>query len=81
MLLVVAVVFSAAASRVTGAPWPLLLLAYSPGGITEACVTALALGMDTGFVALHHLIRITSLILAAPTAPRAMSAALGKRRR
>lgn len=51
------------------------------GGITEACVTALSLGMDTGFVAAHHLIRITSLILAAPAAHGLMSSALSEKKR
>lgn len=77
ILLGVAAAFSVAVCHVTGAPWPLVLLAYSPGGITEACVTALALGMDTGYVAAHHLVRITSLIIAAPAAHELMSAALG----
>ena len=78
LLLVVASMFSFVSCRFTGAPWPLVMLAYSPGGITEACVTALALGLDTGFVAAHHLVRISSLILAAPTAHRVMSSALPK---
>lgn len=52
-----------------------------PGGITEACVTALSLGMDTGFVAAHHLIRVTSLILAAPAAHGVMSWALSEKKK
>lgn len=80
LLLVVSVVFSAVAAKLMHLPWALMLLAYSPGGITEACVATLALGMDVGFVAAHHVIRITFLILAAPGAHRAMAKALGKRR-
>jgi len=44
-----------------------LILAYAPAGITEMSVVALALGLDVVFVAGHHLIRITFLILFAST--------------
>ena len=32
------------AALMSGLPFAVVLLAYSPGGITEACCTALALG-------------------------------------
>ena len=66
ILVAVSLAFSAVAAKLTGFPLPLLVLSYSPGGITEACVTALALGYDAAFVATHHVIRISFLVLAAP---------------
>ncbi|MBU2934546.1 MULTISPECIES: AbrB family transcriptional regulator [Pacificibacter] len=35
-----------------------LILAYSPGGITEMSLIALALGLEVPFVALHHIVRV-----------------------
>ena len=51
----------------TATPFPLLLLAYSPGGITELTLCAVALGMDSAFVATHHIMRILAITLGTPT--------------
>merc|ERR1712039_311506 len=40
-----------------------LLLAYSPGGMTEMCLIALHRGHDVAFVAAHHALRIFVLIV------------------
>lgn len=66
ILMATAAVFSAAAATVTGFPWPLQMLAYSPGGISEACITALAMGFDAAFIATHHVIRIGFLVIVSP---------------
>ena len=39
---------------------------YSPGGITEMTLLALSLGYDGAFVATHHVIRISCLVLCVP---------------
>mmetsp|Transcript_17014 Transcript_17014/g.23493 ORF Transcript_17014/g.23493 Transcript_17014/m.23493 type:complete len:104 (-) Transcript_17014:33-344(-) len=64
--LTLAGLFSSVVSAITGTSWPLLLLAYSPGGITEMTLLALALGYDAAFVATHHVIRISCLVLVIP---------------
>jgi membrane AbrB-like protein len=66
----VAAGFAAAASAASGTPWPLLMLAYSPGGITEMTLTSVALGFDAAFVATHHIIRICAIVTLTPLAAR-----------
>lgn len=46
------------------------VLAYSPGGLAEMSLVALALGVDVAFVATHHVIRIVYVVIAAPLAYR-----------
>ncbi|KMK66567.1 AbrB family transcriptional regulator [Puniceibacterium sp. IMCC21224] len=43
-----------------------VLLAYAPGGLAEMSLVALALNADVAYVATHHLVRITFVIVAAP---------------
>lgn len=51
----------------TGADLATLVLAYSPGGLAEMSLVALALNADVTFVAAHHLARILLVMLfAAP---------------
>ncbi len=45
---------------------PGLVLAYSPGGLAEMTLIALALGIDVAFVATHHVVRILLISLGAP---------------
>lgn len=44
----------------------LLLLAITPGGVTEMSLISLSLGQDVSFVTTHHIIRISTLLLIAP---------------
>ena len=74
----VAAAFAAAASAASGTPWPLLMLAYSPGGITEMTLTSIALGFDAAFVATHHVVRIIAITTLTPIA-FALAARLRKR--
>ena len=50
--------------------WPVLLLAYAPGGLAEMSLVALGIGSDVAFVATHHIIRIAIIIILGPTAFR-----------
>lgn len=43
-----------------------LLLAYAPGGLAEMSLIAIAMGRETAFVALHHIIRVLCALFAAP---------------
>jgi uncharacterized membrane protein AbrB (regulator of aidB expression) len=42
------------------------VLAYAPGGFAEMSLIALALSVDSAFVASHHLIRIILVVTLAP---------------
>lgn len=46
------------------------MLALAPGGLTEMGLMALAIQADVAFVALHHVVRILAVILAAPVLSR-----------
>ncbi|MBC7950629.1 MAG: AbrB family transcriptional regulator [Rhodospirillaceae bacterium] len=60
-------------SLLTGQPFPLLLLAFVPGGIAEMCLIALSLGQDVAFVSTHHVLRVVMVIVAAPLVFRVMA--------
>lgn len=42
-----------------------VLLAYAPGGVTEMSLIALAMGADVDYVALHHIARISIILMTA----------------
>jgi hypothetical protein len=47
-------------------------LAFVPGGQAEVAVLALATGADLGFVVVHHLVRIVTVLMGAPLVCRAV---------
>ncbi len=55
---------------VLGIPMPVVLLAFSPGGLAEMCLISLALGVDTAFVTAHHSLRLVFIVLCLPFAFR-----------
>lgn len=52
----------------TGLPWPVLVLAFAPGGLTEMTLVAFALDLNPAFVTTHHVLRIFLVILLVPLA-------------
>ena len=62
----VAVAFTLIALQYIDLPMPALLLSFSPGGVAEMSLVALALHVDTAMVAAHHLFRIFFVVLVAP---------------
>lgn len=44
-----------------------VILAYAPGGLAEMSLVALALSIDSAFVASHHVLRIVMIVIVAPT--------------
>jgi uncharacterized protein len=66
ILLGMAILTGVMLQDLTGAPWFVLLLAYSPGGLAEMSMVALGIGQDVAFVATHHLFRIGFVVLLAP---------------
>lgn len=65
LMIIVAVFFSWALSLWTGTPLTQSFLAYSPGGLTEMSLLALAMEQDVTYVSSLHVVRITIVILAA----------------
>ncbi|WP_156950761.1 AbrB family transcriptional regulator [Terasakiella pusilla] len=51
-----------AVSEVSGFSLLSALLAYAPGGQAETSIVAIALGENTGYVALHHLVRLFIIV-------------------
>jgi len=51
----------------TGLPLTALFLSFSPGGVTEMSLIALALNQDIAFVTTHHIARICVIVVIAPT--------------
>lgn len=65
ILLVLTVSFATAMSRLTGFSPVTLMLAYSPGGLAEMSLIALALHLDVALVAALHMVRILVVMLSA----------------
>lgn len=61
-----AVLFTVIAAQIIHLPMPALLLSFSPGGVAEMSLVALALHVDTAMVAAHHLFRIFFVVICAP---------------
>ena len=70
----VSAVFAWAVSGITGAAFLTTLLSFTPGGVAEMCLIAIAFDIDPAFVAVHHLVRIAILITAAPLAAKWLAA-------
>lgn len=64
--IVIAAIFAALASFLTGLPFNEVWLAFAPGGVEAMTVLAFALNLDPGFVSGHHLIRLVGLMLLSP---------------
>lgn len=65
-LLTIALISAWATAYLTNIPTREAFLAFSPGGIAEMGLLALALGGDIAFIATSHIARITLVIAAAP---------------
>lgn len=66
LVLGVALAFSHLMRILTGTSPEQAMLALAPGGLTEMGLIALAIHADVAFVALHHVVRIIAIIVAAP---------------
>ena len=66
LLLTITVSFAFALAAVAGFPFSSLVLAFSPGGLTEMSLIALTLDIDTAFVATHHIARIGIVVIVVP---------------
>ena len=66
----ISAVFAFFVSQVTNVAYLTTLLSFTPGGVAEMCLIAIAFDIDPAFVAVHHLVRIAILITVAPLAAR-----------
>lgn len=57
---------AAVLAPLTGMQWTPIILAFAPGGLAEMSVIALSLGIETAFVATHHVARIAMIVIGAP---------------
>ena len=71
-MLAMAAAFAYVVAPIFGLPIYALLLALSPGGLAEMSLIALAMDVDTAFVATMHLVRILLIVTLAPMFFRAM---------
>ena len=69
-LLALVVVFAFGVSSYTQFSFPMLMLAFTPGGIAEMGILALLLGVDPVFVSTHHTIRVLLIYLIVPFVAR-----------
>jgi hypothetical protein len=53
-------------SHALGLEFVSVMLAFAPGGVAEMSLIAIAMNIDPGFVALHHLSRIFEILLVMP---------------
>jgi uncharacterized protein len=70
MLTVLTATTALLVSRMIGVHWTHLMPAYSPGGLAEMSIVALALGFDVALVAAHHVTRIFLIVLCASISER-----------
>lgn len=78
VLLALTLVCAYALSQGLGLAFLPVLLALAPGGVAEMCLIAVALHIDPAFVALHHLIRISLILLPGPFIGRLVRKYSGK---
>ena len=66
LMLALAIGAALGLERLTGLPFTGLILAFAPGGLAEMVLISLALGVDTAFVSVHHIVRMVFLVACAP---------------
>lgn len=66
VLLASTVLFAALLGPLTGTPLSQGVLAYSPGGLTEMSLLALAMGQDVAYVSTMHVARIVMVVSSMP---------------
>ena len=66
VMLAATIAFALGLAPATGIDWRSIVLAYAPGGLAEMSLIALSLGIETAFVATHHVIRIGLIVVGAP---------------
>jgi uncharacterized protein len=65
ILIAITLAFGYAVARVSSHGAIPLILAYSPGGLAEMSLVALALHIEVAFVAAHHIVRVFLVMVGA----------------
>jgi len=73
VLLAATVACALVLTALVGLPLRPLVLAFSPGGLAEMSLIALAIGADAAFVATHHIVRICLIVVLAPATFRLLA--------
>lgn len=68
IMLAITVLFAFIVQSVTGTRMAHAFLAYSPGGLTEMSLLALAMGQEVAYVSVMHLARMSAVVLLSPLA-------------
>lgn len=66
VLAILTTIFTAIAHLIGGAPTIEAFLSFAPGGQAEMAVLALVTGADLGFVVVHHVLRLVTVVAGAP---------------
>lgn len=66
LTMVVTVAVALGLASAAGVPFPVLLLAFAPGGLAEMCLVAMSFGIDVAFISTHHVARIVLVVALAP---------------
>ncbi len=66
IMLTVTGLFAWIVLALTGTSYPVAVLAFAPGGLAEMALVGLALGVDSAYIATHHIARIFLVIMLAP---------------
>ncbi|TDJ65277.1 MAG: AbrB family transcriptional regulator [Proteobacteria bacterium] len=66
LLLVCTVGFTLALVPLSGMGFAPLTLAFAPGGLAEMSLIAISLGIETAFVATHHVARVVMIVIGVP---------------
>lgn len=66
IILAITLVFAVTLAAISPHSFPAILLAYSPGGLVEMNLVALALNIEISFVAVHHIVRVVAVMFIAP---------------
>ena len=70
LMILAATLLGILVAELLGQPPEALILALSPGGLTEMALIALTLGVNTAFVSTLHITRILFVLVAAPLAAK-----------
>lgn len=66
LMITLTILLAVTAAAFVDASIPALVLALAPGGLAEMSLIALALGIEAAFVAAHHIVRISLVVLIMP---------------
>jgi uncharacterized membrane protein AbrB (regulator of aidB expression) len=81
ILLSITFIFAIAIAQLSAEPLTSIVLAYSPGGLPEMSLIALALSGEVAFVVLHHIIRVGLVVALSAVVFRFVQGAAGRSNR